>query len=333
MFERYSDSAASYIVLDSNNPGIYKQLYRAAKAKLKLRIRVTSLPLPGDEAPKPADETSIPGAFPVHPPNYSQVSLNHLPPPSVFAVPATAPVVTVPVLDNESKLEQSVAEAVKKYVDGEEYRTLLTDTVREEVDKKTLASSEALKFSPFHPGTFVCGPPPNPTRGVMEENLKRARPESDMNKKSFSELLEIIKSKSDPTVDEPRKLVPGQFAVYCNNCDGMLDSKHYHCGVCDQGDFDLCPECVENGVHCDSQEHWLIKRDIVDGKVVNSDTSRIHPSRILPSVVKTQSALPKEGVLIQGLDEPAPPQLTLRTCNACVEGTSQILMGCCMRCC
>ncbi|KAL8861282.1 MAG: hypothetical protein Q9198_010534, partial [Flavoplaca austrocitrina] len=35
-FERFSDSAGSYIALDSNNPAVYKQLYRAAKAKLKL---------------------------------------------------------------------------------------------------------------------------------------------------------------------------------------------------------------------------------------------------------------------------------------------------------
>jgi len=41
VFERWSDSAASYIVLDSNKPAVYKQLYRAAKAKLKLRIKVT----------------------------------------------------------------------------------------------------------------------------------------------------------------------------------------------------------------------------------------------------------------------------------------------------
>lgn len=41
IFERWSDSAASYVILDSNKPAVYKQLYRAAKAKLKLRIKVT----------------------------------------------------------------------------------------------------------------------------------------------------------------------------------------------------------------------------------------------------------------------------------------------------
>lgn len=39
--DRYSDSAGSYVTLDSANPAVYKQLYRAAKAKLKLRLRAT----------------------------------------------------------------------------------------------------------------------------------------------------------------------------------------------------------------------------------------------------------------------------------------------------
>ncbi|KAJ5219825.1 Zinc finger ZZ-type [Penicillium chermesinum] len=41
IFERYSDSAAAYVQLDSNNSAVYKQLYRAAKAKSKLRLKAT----------------------------------------------------------------------------------------------------------------------------------------------------------------------------------------------------------------------------------------------------------------------------------------------------
>lgn len=41
VFERYSDSAGSYVILDPKNPAVYKQLYRAAKAKLKLRFKAT----------------------------------------------------------------------------------------------------------------------------------------------------------------------------------------------------------------------------------------------------------------------------------------------------
>ncbi|KAH0292931.1 hypothetical protein M436DRAFT_38839 [Aureobasidium namibiae CBS 147.97] len=54
IFERYSDSAAGYVVLDESNPAVFKTLIRAAKAKLKLKLRAS--------APKvdaPASEPSI----------------------------------------------------------------------------------------------------------------------------------------------------------------------------------------------------------------------------------------------------------------------------------
>ncbi|KAJ5767962.1 Zinc finger ZZ-type [Penicillium manginii] len=43
ILERYSDSAGSYMRLDSDNFAVYKQLYRAAKAKSKLRIKATTV--------------------------------------------------------------------------------------------------------------------------------------------------------------------------------------------------------------------------------------------------------------------------------------------------
>ncbi|KAL8951659.1 MAG: hypothetical protein Q9222_002387 [Ikaeria aurantiellina] len=54
-FERFSDSAGAYISLDSNNPAVYKQLYRAAKAKLKLRIKAT---ITEDSAPAAETEAA-----------------------------------------------------------------------------------------------------------------------------------------------------------------------------------------------------------------------------------------------------------------------------------
>ncbi|KAK4996048.1 hypothetical protein LTR60_007860, partial [Cryomyces antarcticus] len=46
VFERFSDSAGSYITLDASNQHVYKTLFRAAKAKLKLRLRATVTPEP-----------------------------------------------------------------------------------------------------------------------------------------------------------------------------------------------------------------------------------------------------------------------------------------------
>lgn len=56
IFERFSDSAGSYIALDSDNPAVYKQLYRAAKAKLKLRIKATVL----DASPSKDESATLP---------------------------------------------------------------------------------------------------------------------------------------------------------------------------------------------------------------------------------------------------------------------------------
>lgn len=58
IFERYSDSAGAYVTLDANKPQVYKTLFRAAKAKLKLRLRAT---IPGQEA-EPASAAPLPQA-------------------------------------------------------------------------------------------------------------------------------------------------------------------------------------------------------------------------------------------------------------------------------
>lgn len=55
ILERYSDSAGSYIRLDDDNTAVYKQLYRAAKAKTKLRIKVTTV---DPSAPASADTST-----------------------------------------------------------------------------------------------------------------------------------------------------------------------------------------------------------------------------------------------------------------------------------
>jgi next-to-BRCA1 protein 1 len=44
VFERFSDSAGGYIILESNNPQVFKTLIRAAKAKSKLRLKATVTP-------------------------------------------------------------------------------------------------------------------------------------------------------------------------------------------------------------------------------------------------------------------------------------------------
>lgn len=61
-FERFSDSHASYMDLDPSNQSNYKSLQRAAKAKLKLRLRAhdeSSQPATVPEMPFPATRLSL----------------------------------------------------------------------------------------------------------------------------------------------------------------------------------------------------------------------------------------------------------------------------------
>lgn len=62
------------------------------------------------------------------------------------------------------------------------------------------------------------------------------------------------------------------FTVCCNSCDRPVPDVHFHCSICDDGDFDLCRDCVNRGICCYGDGHWLIKRTIVDGHIKCSST-------------------------------------------------------------
>lgn len=108
------------------------------------------------------------------------------------------------------------------------------------------------------------------------------------------------------------------WSVYCNECDAPMSNAHFHCGICDAGDYDLCEACVAGGKLCPGDGHWLIKRFIKDGMVITSQTERISPRQTRPEPVP---ATPKEmpGAFIIG-DVKSVESLPTptRTCNNCV---------------
>jgi bifunctional DNA-binding transcriptional regulator/antitoxin component of YhaV-PrlF toxin-antitoxin module len=59
VFERFSDSAGGYITLDPNNPQVFKTLVRAAKAKLKLRLKATVRPEEPVQEPEAKPEEAV----------------------------------------------------------------------------------------------------------------------------------------------------------------------------------------------------------------------------------------------------------------------------------
>jgi len=100
-----------------------------------------------------------------------------------------------------------------------------------------------------------------------------------------------------PLAIRTKETVPSvaPWSVYCNECDAAMSDEHFHCGICDDGDYDLCERCVSNGKVCPGKDHWLVKRFIKDGKVVASTTERVRktvptPVAAPPAAVNTAKA-------------------------------------------
>jgi next-to-BRCA1 protein 1 len=124
----------------------------------------------------------------------------------------------------------------------------------------------------------------------------------------------------------------GVFCIDCNNCGRSIPNEHYHCSICEDGDFDLCSQCVNSGVTCLSEDHWLIKRIVQDGIVTNSTTERVAPRKLeeprkskaasetLPELAPEKAPEPTPATA-----EKYPLQPIERICNACLKGESSIV--------
>lgn len=155
-----------------------------------------------------------------------------------------------------------------------------------------------------------------------------------------SSLLLPSKDMANPTkatqVKPPAGLVDDQsstWVICCNSCDQALTGVHFHCSICDAGDFDLCEACIAKGQMCDGKEHWLVKRGIQNGQVFSSTTERLPPRStqpaplaIAPAPVSVETWTSPKLVTpsIPGAFTIEPRQLvleeeTLRTCNNCID--------------
>lgn len=105
------------------------------------------------------------------------------------------------------------------------------------------------------------------------------------------------------------------LAVYCNVCSSDVDNTHYHCDICDGGDFDLCEKCVAEGKHCEKSEHWMIKRTIVNGAVIAS--REVITSDTAFAAKKAEDQPKKEE---PKAEDEEPQDVLGRTCNSCCEG-------------
>jgi next-to-BRCA1 protein 1 len=103
--------------------------------------------------------------------------------------------------------------------------------------------------------------------------------------------------------------VQSTYSVYCNKCNHPIPDEHYHCSTCDDGDFDLCQDCVNKGVLCNGEDHWMIKRFVKNGKVIVSTTETIAPR---PTYAESK-------VTLVPAEESNVVEAT-RTCNSCIQG-------------
>ena len=73
----------------------------------------------------------------------------------------------------------------------------------------------------------------------------------------------IVYTPADSTLthSNPRLLGEGLVGMKrCSKCGTTNIQFHFfHCNVCDNADFDLCPDCYVDGLHCDDKEHLLVE--------------------------------------------------------------------------
>lgn len=303
LFERYSDSAAAYITLDPESSQVYKTLFRAAKAKLKLRLRATfvndgqqqtTTPLPAANA-NPSLTTLV------EPPTASSPR-----PTSFVGVTPTAP--QLPSVPRQPLVPRIVPTGSTPMASMDHLAA-----IRKQCLSKILREGEGEGEAPV--------PRPFPARkgkslfevGAASRYLPLTCPEFFAQLQNISPQRELALR-----LKEPQGATPCSWSVYCNACDRPMQNEHYHCSICDDGDYDLCGTCVDAGIHCPGEGHWLIKRFVQNGNVINSTTERIAPKDqpdVEPGMPGAYTDEEKKLDVDESKDEYEPT----RTCNSCVN--------------
>ena len=305
VFERYSDSAAAFILLDPSDPAVYKQLHRAAKAKLKLRLRATLFRGALEQPPRVAgpgiettgEQTSddlhrIPALLPRELQRACQV-----PQPSWAAAPSrslplvpgslTSPM-TAPVSSLDDPCPPCGPALTPNFAPG---------------SKGPLKSADPPCYAAFS------------TSSASTDDVAH-----------LAQARYLVVGSMNETSPSAEQLRGSSYAVYCNACDAPIVNEHYHCSICADGDFDLCCRCVSSGRVCEHEDHWLIKRFIKDGLVLNSTTEKVRP-RKNDAMPETSKLAPVDHDTLEENEEQQVDEDTnvVSTCNHCLEGKSSDL--------
>ncbi|CCX07078.1 hypothetical protein FPQ18DRAFT_309915 [Pyronema domesticum] len=283
-FYRYSDSAGEWILLDPNSTPVYKQLFRAAKAKLKLRIKVTTPEGHDTTAPAVQNDSASTLSFP---PNYSSLNVNSVRIPATQAAPSISP----------AELEGAVAAAVSSYCSGPEFNAQLRDTVREEVVKQKPEQSDLISLSEEVPEIPLEQTQPSQPETLLDGLISAAATEnifcdackdyvdgfhyhcSICSGGDYDLCMTCVDRKNLHCPNRThlltsRDIVNGKAVVIkadikaaanlhiCNCCIG--DFPEEECLICeDCDDYDLCVTCFRNGNHGHDPRHEFCRASIL----------------------------------------------------------------------
>ncbi|KAL7942414.1 hypothetical protein V8C42DRAFT_332320 [Trichoderma barbatum] len=262
--ERYSDSASAFVVLDSNNLPVYKQLYRAAKAKSKLKLRVSVPQLLPKSAPKPVTVEDEPEASVAE--TYESTEKT-TPTESDESSSTTEPATEMPV--------PSAAPSSITLLSGVELPLRTSSSVQ--LDMTKVEETEA------------------PVTQKLPANFAQSAPFDPQS------IYSSFEDYCAPAAQSHHVIAPAPFAVCCNHCEKTVSDVHYHCQTCDDGDFDLCQACVDQAVSCYDDNHWLIKRTMIDGQLIASSTERIEPKS---QAKKQAESLAQGASILQSIENP-----------------------------
>ncbi|KAI1303440.1 hypothetical protein F5Y03DRAFT_385061 [Xylaria venustula] len=353
IIERYSDSATSYVILHPLNTPVYKQLYRAAKAKQKLKLRVTTKSpesVRESVAPKPVTIEDEPEeeAERVTPAEAKKESEKEVKDETVQLSPSETPAVVETVI--APQVRQDFPPFVKQWRargnprihlrrngDGVEVIDFLASSTAEPVTnvdspEGSNSTNIAGSDSPISLAQLMRDVEERESKGaaIKTANFRDIQESHERDLEPHNHMVPITQKKDDkPTeLTVQHECMKRPFTVCCNSCDRAVPEAHFHCSICDEGDFDLCQECVNRGVSCYGEGHWLIKRTVVNGDIKCSST-HIAPKSIRSNPLKlaskptsptttASSNTPSNSRAVLALSD-LMPHVPARTCNCCVQ--------------
>lgn len=86
----------------------------------------------------------------------------------------------------------------------------------------------------------------------------------------------------------------GKHNISCAHCQSPIRDAHHHCHICNEGDFDLCSACKEEGKHCLQGGHKMVKRTFDEQLIREVDETGItkHHPGVTRAMIEKWSVTP-----------------------------------------